>query len=145
MTQIRKDFWIELLKYADKEKRFTVSKAVNDLKLSSIEKRQLDDAITIFDVFRPTGQKYGGGNVPIEDYLTLSIEGIFKLIDYTELAEARKNSREAKWLAIIAIIISLGIGFFSTTKIDSKQFTKIEQIQIDLNELKKASIHQNTD
>lgn len=37
----------------------------------------------------------------------LNAEYYFSLLDYEELTEARKNSREARWLAIIALIVSL--------------------------------------
>jgi hypothetical protein len=37
----------------------------------------------------------------------LNAEYYFSLLDYEELTEARKNSREARWLAVIAILISV--------------------------------------
>ncbi len=37
-------------------------------------------------------------------------EAYFKLLEYEELSEARKNAREARWLSIAAIVIALLVG-----------------------------------
>lgn len=37
-------------------------------------------------------------------------EAYFRLLEYEELSEARKNAREARWLSIAAIIIAVFVG-----------------------------------
>lgn len=68
----------------------------------------------------------------------INTEGYFKLLEYRELKDARKSSKEARWYAIIAIGISimalLASIYFSikelqqTTTINSEQFGVIENI-----------------
>lgn len=43
----------------------------------------------------------------------LKNEYYFRLIEYRELQEVRKNAREARWLAVLAIMISLIAVLFS--------------------------------
>lgn len=58
-----------------------------------------------------------------ENKFILTFEAEFAFIDYKELRFARKNSREARWLAIAAIIISIGIGLFQVFRIQDVSVT----------------------
>jgi magnesium-transporting ATPase (P-type) len=67
----------------------------------------------------------------------INTEGYFKLLDYRELKEARSSSKEARYYAIIAIVISIITLFVSIyfsnkalnqdIKLDSNQFKVIEE------------------
>lgn len=53
-------------------------------------------------------------------------ETYFNYIDYVELREARKNSKEAFWLSFIAIIISLiSVGWSVLGRVDLQKGTTI--------------------
>lgn len=94
------------------------------------ERRLFDDlgreAFFIF-VGDPSNRKY-----------YLNIEGYFKLLAYRELNDARKSSKEARWYAILAIILSTITLFVSIyfsnkslkqkTTIEDRQFEVIESI-----------------
>jgi len=68
----------------------------------------------------------------------LNIEGYFKLLEYRELNDARKSSKEAKQYAVAAIVIAtitLLVSIYFSNKvlkqemvIDSEQFKVIENI-----------------
>jgi len=68
----------------------------------------------------------------------LNIEGYFKLLDYRELNDARKSSKEARRYAVVAIaisIITLLVSIYFSYKVlkqeitvDSRQFKVIENI-----------------
>lgn len=74
----------------------------------------------------------------------MSFESYFKLIEHEELSEARKNAREARWLAIIAIIISLISVLLSSkptelknpVKLDDGQWQEIQNSKVDISNLK---------
>jgi len=77
---------------------------------------------------------------PLNRKYYLNIEGYFKLLDYKELNNARKSSKETRRHAIVAItlsIITLAISiYFSNmelkqkTTINNRQFKAIENICI---------------
>ena len=55
------------------------------------------------EIYLPTGRKYSR-NARVNWIPPLDL--VSKVTDYDELREARKNAKQAFWLAIIAIIIS---------------------------------------
>lgn len=60
------------------------------------------------EIFLPTGRKFSRTHKA--GYWIPPLELVSKITDYDELREARKNSKEAKRLAITAIIISILVG-----------------------------------
>ncbi len=89
----------------------------------------------LWNICRETFHIYYGEH-KVQSYL--NIEGYFKLLEYRELNEARKSSREAKTYAIVAILISFAAFiasiYFSIMVldqeivIDNKQYGVIENI-----------------
>jgi len=83
-----------------------------------------------------TGKKTRG-TVDSESKYYIDIDAYFKLVEYTELKEARRASKNATYFAIIAIVISIvAFGFSiyfsikqlkSPTKIETTQFEMIEE------------------
>ena len=75
----------------------------------------------------------GGGSDHMDDKYkyVLTSDALFKYIDYLELKEARKNAKEAKLLAIAAIIIALVIPLIiafkmtQTVQLDKNQFEEL--------------------
>lgn len=140
MTKNQGNIYLDALEYGEKQlfKRQAITrqqlrKYLEDKGYKFItneEKRLLKDlgreAFFIY-VGEPSNRKY-----------YLNIEGYFKLLEYRELSDARKSSKEAKIYAIAAIVISiitlLVSIYFSNmelkqkTTIDNKQFKVIENI-----------------
>ena len=112
MSKIRKNFYIEILKYADDKREFILNELFDDLKLDQEEKNLIcQKLINSKLLFYNTG-KEKINQTGKHSIFTISIEGKFKLLEYEELVDARQSSKEAKWIAIIAMIISaiLAIG-----------------------------------
>lgn len=57
------------------------------------------------EIYLPSGRQYSR-NMGAGDWIP-PLDLVSKVTDYEELKEARKNSKRAFWLSIIAIIISL--------------------------------------
>ncbi len=55
------------------------------------------------EICKPAGRSYGRN--PRENWIP-PLDLVSKVTDYDELREARKNAKQASWLAIFAIIIS---------------------------------------
>jgi len=91
-----------------------------------------DLAREAFHIYVSDGDKWK------EEPSYLNVEGYFKLLEYRELNEARKSSREARRYAIFAIVLSiftLVVSIYFSYKelnnetiINSKQFEVIENI-----------------
>ena len=81
--------------------------------------------------------KRGGGNYQDDTYrYIVSYDANFKFIDYHELKFARENAKEAKYLATIAIAVSVGAVLVSIVMpvIVAQMLTqtvKIDQTQLD--------------
>ncbi len=103
---IRKNFYIELLKYASNKKEFTDEDIKKELNLNLAEKKLYFGKLRHNKLlFENTGRnkkiEYGELSIFI-----ISVEGRFKLLEYEALIDARKSSTVATILAIVAIIIS---------------------------------------
>jgi hypothetical protein len=70
--------------------------------------------------------------------ISITFDGISSLLDFIELKQARKNSKDAKiysliaiYISAIALILTCVFGVYqlnSVVKIDKQQFNKIEEI-----------------
>ena len=110
------DVYIAILKYAkdnlDNGATFTdVKKYLKQLGYS-FEPQPFQDLFS--RVFSdPSGHNYVMPlNVNIQKFI-MGIEAYFQLLEYEELKEARQSSKNAMWIAIVAIIISAGLAFAS--------------------------------
>jgi len=100
-SKIRKNIHIEFtkdelmddLKFVQEEKNLFVQKLINDKSL-------------IQNTGRNKQTKAGE-----ESLFMIATEGRFKLLEYEELEEARRSSKEARKYAIIAIGLTAIIGF----------------------------------
>ena len=140
MKKKPRNIYLDTLEYGEKQligrraiTRKQLQKYLEDkgYKFSTNEEKRLlkDLARETFFIFvgDPSNRKY-----------YLNVEGYFKLLEYRELSDARKSSKEAKKYAIAAIVISiitLAISiYFSNmelkqkTTIDNKQFKIVENI-----------------
>lgn len=139
-----KNIYLDALEYGEKQliKKQQIEK--KDLKkhledkgyrFSTREERRL-----LNDLGREAFHIYVGD--PSNRKYYLNIEGYFKLLEYRELGDARKSSKEARTYAIVAILISIATFiasiYFSIRVleqkivIDDKQFGVIENIWHDL-------------
>lgn len=93
---------------------------------SSIETRML---CALFDECFQNARMHGSAKKCV-----LKMEYYSRLLEYRELQEARKNAREAKFLSLIAITISL-ITLIITANIDITELTTniIDNLKIAIN------------
>lgn len=109
-SKIRKNIHIEILKYAQEHTEFTKDELMTDLKFIQEEKNLfvrefIHGKLLIYNTGRNKKTKAGE-----EGLFIIAAEGRFKLLEYEELEESRKSSLEARWFAIIAIIITAIVG-----------------------------------
>jgi len=109
-SKIRKNIHIEILKYAQEHIEFTKDELMSDLKFIQEEKdlfvqKLINDKSLIQNTGRNKKTKVGE-----ESLFVIATEGRFKLLEYEELEEARKNSKKARSFAIIAIMITAVVG-----------------------------------
>ena len=104
---LRKNFYIEILKYVDIKCEFTEDEIFKDLDFSE-EERQLFVGIKYNKtMLENTGRKKDVKNYGTElTVFTISPEGKFRLEEYMALDEARKSSKKAIEIATISLIIS---------------------------------------
>jgi len=108
------DLHIKFLKYGDEHSDgFTINELAKDLGFSGMQTDFILTEIHGADIVAKTGQyrddKRGDER---ERIMILSFESKFKLLDYIELQEARKSSRNAMVVAIISILISIFVGLY---------------------------------
>lgn len=101
---VRKDFLIEVLKYANEKGTFTVDDLGSDLSLSIEEKIILMREIRNGENFVQSTSTYDPG---LTEPYSLSFDGRYKLLEHEELEAARKASDRATRFAKIAISVSL--------------------------------------
>ena len=110
-SKIRKNIHIEILKYAQEYIEFTKDELMDDLKFVQEEKTLfVQKLINDKSLIQNTGRnkKTESGE---ESLFIIATEGRFKLLEYEELEEARRSSKEARQFAIIAIGFTAIIGF----------------------------------
>lgn len=102
------DLHINILEYCNNHlEGFTINELKKDLSLSELEVKFLTEEIGGSDLVARTNKYRSEDNNDFNnEILILSFEGKFKLLEYTELQEARKTAKEAFILAIISIFIS---------------------------------------
>lgn len=109
----KKDFYIKVLQYGEKHQSdgFTISEIQRDLGLNQ---RELD--LVQAEIAGSSGssifRRLGTQPQTNATLYTLTFEDKFKLLEYVELKEARKASLNAIIIAIIAIAISIFVGFY---------------------------------
>jgi len=109
-SEIRKNIHIEILKYAQEHTEFIKDELMEDLKFTQEEKdlfvqKLINDKSLIQNTGRTKKTETGE-----ESLFIIATEGRFKLLEYEELEEARKSSKEARWFAIMAIGFTAIIG-----------------------------------
>ncbi|MBT6994396.1 MAG: hypothetical protein HN952_05505 [Candidatus Cloacimonetes bacterium] len=132
----RSDFYVKILKYAESKgvNGFTFEELYKDLKLNENEKGFLN--------LHTMGQEpsiFWWADEKRTKKVALTFEGKFKLLEFEELEQARKSSRNAMRVAIFAIIISIvtGISSINYSKkqldssgtIDKTQFEEIKNLK----------------
>lgn len=105
LLRTEKNLQIRILRYADMG-IFTITEAQRDLALMPDEVAFLQSEVSRGEGFF---SNMGGGSGSEYRYL-LTLEGKSRLLEYDEMVLAQRNSREAKRLAIIAILISIAVG-----------------------------------
>lgn len=140
MTKKQGNIYLDALEYGEKQlikkqqiEKKDLKKHLEDkgYKFSTKEEKQL-----LNDLGREAFHIYVGD--PSNRKYYLNIEGYFKLLEYRELNDARKSSKEAKIFAIAAIVISfitLLVSIYFSNEVlkqeitvDSRQFKVIENI-----------------
>jgi hypothetical protein len=127
--KIRKNLPIEILKYAKEKVEFMEKQLIEDLNLDNAEKGLYSSHLR-HDQSLIKSIRFDGPEL----IWTISTEGLFKLLEYEELEEARKYSKTATNLAIIAIFISIALTIISIyfnyrpITINNEQFQKIYEL-----------------
>lgn len=126
--KIRKNIHIDILKYAQKYKEFTLQQIMHDLRFNQNEKDLFSkELINSKLLLENTGREEKTG-IGRENIYTISVEGRFKLLDHQQLWWA-------KVLSVIAIVFSFFVTIYvsciQTNKpvmIDPDQFDKIYEM-----------------
>lgn len=149
MSKIRRDIFIEILKYADSHQEFTCFELFKDLKLNQAEKdlvaKNLGNKLLFYNTGRlKTTKKHGKVNI-----FRISIEGKFQLLEYQELQEARQSAQQAKKDANLAIIIAIAtfivgtlIQIYTPLHIDSEQLKLLRSSSVTHKKLETIVINQ---
>jgi len=105
MLTKKDDIYIKVLEYGNEHKDgFTLEELIKDLGLNGKKERLVRESVlNRGNIFHEVGAMEG---IAAKSYM-LSFEDKFKLLEYVELREARRNSIIATILAIIAIMISV--------------------------------------
>lgn len=146
----QRSLYIQLLEYGKSKLSFTLNDLKNEFKLDSGEKLNSEQILTIIRqindkmIFYTNGYTLSGSDDSFQNSIKLyfSVEDEFRLLDYVELMEARKASKQANYWAIGALLISIAGSaisiYFSNKQIESdvnipKDFLNtINQIQNNL-------------
>lgn len=127
----KENLYIRILKDANKKEKFTENELFGSLGLSSEERKFVSNHIFRgTDLFTNTGEVNKVGT-NTESILRISENGIFKLLEYEQLDEARRSSKQATYIAIIAMIltiISIIAQIIYPVSLDNKQFNRIVEL-----------------
>ena len=119
-----KDLYIKVIEYSIKrETRFKLGDLFSELDLTEEQKKIILNEVRFKKILSCDSSDYVFNDTPDDVMVWSSTEDRFRLLEYTELVEARESSKEARNIAIIAIIISI----FSTASsifISISQFSK---------------------
>jgi hypothetical protein len=126
--------YIRALKFGASKETFTIQQLTENLGLTEQQEFRLVVQISNKEIFFHNRSNYirefrEGKEVE----LSLSVEDEFRLLEYTELKEARKASRQATYFATAALIVSViatisSIGFSYKSSISDINIpTEIEQ------------------
>jgi hypothetical protein len=101
-----KEIYAEILQWAKGNQPFDMKELHNAFPnyIKLIDQAQNKEELFLY--FREQGTDSSGQPTYKHKYL-LSFEGAFKLLEYTELQEARQSSKIAQWSSFIAILISI--------------------------------------
>ena len=104
----KNDIYIRFLEYGVEKDNFTLNELKQYLKLSDIEFKLVDNEVNGADtVARSNHYRPEESTNAHDEILQLSFRTKSDYFDFLELKAARKASREAKFLATFAIIISI--------------------------------------
>ena len=109
-----KDHYIRALEYADSKSEFTIKDLVTEISLSTIQETQLALQIHEKQIFQQNDSDYINNYKNRDIKLHLSVDDKFRLLNYVSLEEARSSSKEAKFLAIAAFVVSIFTSIIST-------------------------------
>jgi len=85
------------------------------------------------------GAEFTGGDQTNHEKFYITPAGSSTVLDYLELSEARKSSKEARWWAIIAVFISILVGLvqiYGTQGVKVSNFPNTQQIELKSGNLK---------
>ena len=128
----REDLHIKILKYgaANRDDGFTFNELKKDLKLTELQERFLYREIRGADIVTQTGTyRIPGNGDSGNEILILSFEARFKLLQHQALQEARFASIIAIFVAVIAILVAIGVGFYQIYTPQQVELTK-DQLNI---------------
>jgi len=138
--------YIRALKFGANRETFTIEQLTENLGLTEQQQFRLVVQISNKEIFFHNRSSYihefrKGKEVE----LSLSVEDEFRLLEYTELREARKASRQATYFATAALVVSViatvsSIGFsYKSSVSDINIPTGKKNIEAIVEELKKST------
>ena len=139
--------YIRALKFGANRETFTIEQLTENLGLTEQQQFRLVVQISNKEIFFHNRSSYihefrKGKEVE----LSLSVEDEFRLLEYTELREARKASRQATYFATAALVVSViatvsSIGFsYKSSVSDINIPTGIEQKIVGIEETAELSV-----
>ncbi len=100
--------YVEALKYASERDSFTIQELFERLQPSENQKHRLAVQISNKEIFFHTHVNFWKGYQEGKEIgLSMSVEDEFRLLEYTELIEARVSSKQATYFATAALVISI--------------------------------------
>lgn len=122
------DLYLRALQYGKKHETFSLIDIAHNLNLTDKQKSRLYRQINNYDIFHYAGLK---GQYQEAGELSMSVEDTFRLLEYTELKEARRSSKIATYFAsaalVISIISTLTSIYYSHKSMEAKTAIPIKQ------------------
>ena len=125
----KNNIYIKALKYGTKHETFSLNDLTESLNLTNEQKTRLSLQISqrVIFHFDSTRSYYR----PDTDTLSMSVEDTFRLLEYTELKEARRSSKVATYFAsaalVISIISTLASIYYSHKSMEAKTVIPVKQ------------------
>jgi len=140
---VDKDIYINALEYGKSHLLDGVERDQFQPYMESLGYRFDNDAakVNLNDIFNSVfGAAVGGGHAGIDKY-HMDIDAYFRYIEHQELTEARRAAKQATYLAIGAIILSVLTGVFSIWQsskpifIADSQMNKVQELKFNAEKL----------
>jgi hypothetical protein len=115
ITNNKPGIYIRALIFASERDSFTIQQLSEHLHLTEEQEQRLAMQVNNREIFYHSkmDKRYFSSYKKEESPLSMSVEDEFRLLEYTELKEARASSNKATWFASAALIVSIFSAFYN--------------------------------